>query len=143
MTNTNKLRNWRKARNLTKPNYKVYFENIIEELFEPLYDKKTVKFIKEEITDKYFIDDGLLEVNAVIDAINDISVFSINEVEMMGYNFDMTLSETIKEISSRSQCELQKEVWDNWEPQGKWKKSTTKEAKSKWYIADYSKCLIN
>lgn len=142
MTNTNKLRKWRSQRQLTTANYKVYFENIIEELFEPLYDKNKVKFIKEEITDKYFIDDGLLEVNAVVDAINDISVFSINETEMMGYNFDLTLSETIKEIDSRCQNPNQKMLWEQWGYDGKkWMKDINQDP-STLYVASYDGCKL-
>ena len=141
MTNTNKLKQWRKDRNLTTPNYKTYFENIIEELFEPLYDKKTVAFIKEEITDKYFIDDGRLDTNAIIDTCNDISVFSINEVEMMGYSFDATLSETIKEIDSRNQNKNQAEIWSKWGADGKWMKDANQD-KSTLYVANYEGCKL-
>lgn len=127
----NKLKQWREERNIIEASYKGYFRNIIEELLEPMYDKEDIDFLKEEIVDKYFRDVKLDE-HKVVDTINDISVFSINENELMGYDFEKTMSETIKEIESRK-GEINPET-------KKFEKFKDDYHKSLWYSADYSKC---
>lgn len=143
MTNTEKLRQWRSDRKLSKPNTKVFIENILEELLEICFkDKMTIQLMKDEIIEDYFSIIPLSE-NDVIDAINDIVVFSINETETMGYDADLTLSETIKEIYSRKQDPMQKEMWDKWGYDNtKWKKSELPEHKALWYKADYARCKL-
>lgn len=54
--------------------------------------------------------------------------------ESYGYNFEIAMDETIKEISSRTGS------YD--ESAKKWVKDTSPEAKSKWYKADYEKARI-
>lgn len=54
--------------------------------------------------------------------------------EHYGYNFEIAMLETIKEISSRTGC------YD--ENAKKWVKDTSDEAKAKWYRADYEKARI-
>ena len=128
------LREWRRERGLGKSNYKAYFANVIEELLEPLYDDSSViNYFKNEIVGKYYREINL-DDEKIIDTLNDITVFSVNEAEMMGYDFDKTMDETIKEISSRT-GEYNEEV-------GKWQKFKTPEAVAKWYKADYSKCKV-
>lgn len=51
-----------------------------------------------------------------------------------GFNFEIAMLETIKEISSRTGS------YD--EASKKWIKDTSDEAKSKWYKADYEKARI-
>lgn len=126
-----RLEKWRNDRNITEANYKGYFRNVIEELLEPIYDKKQIDFLKEEIIDRYFIDVPLDEAK-VVDTINDISVFSINENELMGYDFEKTMSETIKEIESRK-GEINPET-------KKFEKFKDEYHQSLWYKADYSRC---
>ena len=141
MTNTQKLRVWRADRKLSKPNTKLFIENILEELLEICYkDKLTIQLMKDEIMEDYFGEP--LSENDTIDAINDIVVFSINEAETIGYDFDATLSETIKEISSREQCPIQKDMWkslgyDN----TKWKKDVNQD-KDTLYKANYEGCRL-
>jgi hypothetical protein len=133
-----KLEKWRNNRNISNADYKVYFGNIIEELLEPLYDKQDVKFIKDSIVDAWYRDIKLDETK-VIDTICDIGVFSINESENMGYNFEDSMSETIKEISSRKQDPIQKAEWEANGACGKWKKQVDQSVDTL-YTADYSKC---
>ncbi len=52
----------------------------------------------------------------------------------MGYDFKVAMDETIKEISSRTGS------FD--ESLNKWIKNTSKEAKAKWYKADYEKARM-
>ena len=142
MTNTQNLRQWRSDRKLSKPNTKVFIENILEELLEIHYtDKKKIDYIKNDIMERYFYGNPLSE-NDTIDSINDICVFSINEVETMGYDFDKTLDETIKEISSRQQDPIQKDIWDKWGYDNtKWKKDINQD-KSTLYKANYEDCKL-
>lgn len=134
---------WRKERNITNPDYRVYFQNIIEELFEPLgYSKEEISIIKIDIYNKYYPNELVLNENLVVDTICDIKVFSINELGTMKYNGKKCMKETIKEISSRKQNPQQKEEWDKNGANGKWLKSELEEHKALWYKADYSKCKL-
>lgn len=137
------LAKWRKERNITNPDYRVYFQNIIEELLEPLgYTKEEISIIKIDIYNKYYPNELVLNENLVVDTICDIKVFSINELGTMKYNGKKCMKETIKEISSRNQDEDQKENWLKNGAVGKWQKSELEEHKKLWYKADYSKCKL-
>lgn len=142
MTNIEKLRVWRSDRKLSKPNTKLFIENILEELLEIHYtDKKKIDYIKNDIMERYFYGNPLSEIDT-IDSINDIVIFSINETETMGYDADLTLSETILEIDSRKQDPIQKEMWDKWgDDNTKWKK-WSEQPKETLYKADYSRCKL-
>lgn len=133
------LARWRKERNITHSNYYTYCGNIIEELLEPLYEKETVKLIKEEILKKYFVEMNNLDEDKVVDTICDVQVFSINELGTMKYNNKKCMIETIKEISSRKQDPQQKIEWTNTKPTGKWKKWED-QPKDTLYAANYSIC---
>ncbi len=137
------LARWRKEKNITNPDYRVYFQNIIEELFEPLgYTKEEISIIKIDIYNRYYPDELVLNENLVVDSICDIKVFSINELGTMKYNGKKCMKETIKEISSRQQDKFQKEIWDKNGAVGKWQKSELEEHKKLWYKANYSKCKL-
>jgi hypothetical protein len=66
-----------------------------------------------------------------IDALSDIRVFCINGTEAMGYNAEIAMDETIKEISSRKGAYNKKSE--------KWEKFKDKESMKLWYKANYSK----
>ncbi len=55
-----------------------------------------------------------------------------DKLKELGYDFEKTIKETIKEISARTGSMVD----------GKFEKLTTPEAKSKWYKADYSVCKL-
>ena len=132
---------WRAARPALRSNHRIYFQNIIEELLEPLYTKEAVKEFTKEIVDKYYAE-GIEPAgsNCILDSICDIQVFSINEVELMGYYNNNCMDETVKEISSRQQDPIQKDFWDIWGYDGtKWKKDPIQDP-STLYTADYRKC---
>lgn len=57
-----------------------------------------------------------------------------NLVEGLGYDFILSMHETVKEISSR------RGAWS--EEKGKWIKDTSEEARKMWYKANYKKCRI-
>ena len=52
----------------------------------------------------------------------------------LGYDFNMCMDETLKEIESRTGA-INSET-------GKWEKFKTDEAKAKWYKADFKKCKL-
>jgi len=136
-----KLKQWRNERKISKANYKLFCENIIEELLEPLYDKEVVKEIKKQIVNNWF-DVNPKSENDIIDTICDISVFSINEAENMNYDFEKSMDETIKEISSRKQSPIQKEIWEKWGYDNtKWEKDKN-QPKETLYKANYESCRV-
>lgn len=141
-TLTENLKEWRSCRNIKSSNTKVFIENILEELLEIYYaDKEMVKACKNDIISDYFCLPELNE-NEVIDAIQDIQVFCINETELMDYDNLKCNDEVFKEISSREQDPQQKEEWAKNGAKGKWLKSELEEHKALWYKADYSKCKL-
>ena len=136
------LAKWRSKRNITNPDYRVYFQNIIEELFEPLgYTKEEISIIKIDIYNKYYPNELVLNENLIVDTICDIKVFSINELGTMKYNGKKCMKETIKEISSREQDKDQKENWLKNGAVGKWQKDSSQD-KDTLYVANYSKCKL-
>lgn len=74
-----------------------------------------------------FPKDTAIYFNSVLDKCADIC-------QQQGYNFEIAMLETIKEISSRTG------FYD--ENAKKWVKDTSPEAKSKWYKADYERAKI-
>lgn len=140
MSLTTDLRQWRKDRNITEANTKVYVANIIEELLEIFTeDKKEIKHLQSKIMDKYFNRDPLSEFDT-LDSIQDIQTFSINETELMGYDNHLCNQEVFKEIDSRLQDPEQRIEWEQYGAFGKWKKSQLEQDKKLWYKADYLDC---
>lgn len=107
-----KLKEWREERGLFLQSDKTkHFGYICEEVSEGLR--------AEHIED-------------VIDAYADIIVFAINAIEQHGYNAEMVMNETIKEIASRK---------GQIDPiTKKWEKYKDEYSVSNWVKADYSKC---
>lgn len=68
------------------------------------------------------------------DFFNDILIDCAKLCEKYGFNFEIAMLETIKEISSRTGA------YD--ENARKWVKDTGDEARAKWYKADYEKARI-
>ena len=139
MSLTVNLKAWRKDRNITKANTKVYVENVIEELMEIYYTDK--QFIKEEkdLIMAMFFNAEPISTEDTIDAIQDIQVFSINETELMGYDNEMCNYEVFKEINSREQDPTQMIEWKTNGAKGKWLKDTNQSEVTK-YKADYARC---
>lgn len=140
---TRDLRQWRKDRNITESNTRVYVANVIEELLEIYFsDKDRIKHYQNKILDEYF-DRTPISEEGTLDAIQDIQVFSINETEQMGYDNYKCNNEVYSEISSRRQCPVQKEDWDDGikVKSEKWKKDINQD-KDTLYKADYSICRL-
>ena len=68
----------------------------------------------------------------IVDALADLIILSTNHIEQMGYDLDLVMKETVKEISSRTGA-VNPET-------GKWEKDTSPEAQANWYKAKYSTC---
>ena len=81
-------------------------------------------------------------LNDVVDAIQDIQVFCINETELMGFDNIKCNKEVFSEINSREQNPIQKEQWEKFGTFGKWEKSLLPEHIEKWYKADYESCKL-
>lgn len=137
---TQKLIGWRNCRNITNENTRLYISNVIEELLEVYHtDKELIKKLQEEIMTNYFsFLEPINELNT-IDAIQDIQVFSINEVELMGYDNLKCNDEVFKEISSRRQDPKQAMEWSINGRGGKWNK-WIEQPKESLYKANYEGC---
>lgn len=138
-----KLREWRKDRHLELQDHKVYIENIYEELLEAYYTKEFIQEVKQEFKENLLQDDiKVASEHEVVDAIADIIVFSINQLELMGYDANKVMNETIKEISSRKQDPVQQEIWFKSGFDGtKWQKDLSQDINTL-YKANYQGCKI-
>jgi hypothetical protein len=76
-----------------------------------------------------------------VDALCDLMVICAGALYKKGYCPTLSLQETIKEISSRKQCAVQKDIWDKWGASGKWQKSATQSSDTL-YVADYEKARL-
>lgn len=140
---TENLKQWRKARNITKADYLTFVGNILEELLEPIYEKLAVDDIKTKILNQYFSYTDEFEWNEldIIDAIQDIQVFCINETELMGYDNLKCNDEVFKHINCRKQDPTQKEQWGKFGAYGKWEKDK-KQPKEEIYNPNYKECKL-
>ena len=135
------LREWRTNRNICEYEHRTQVENIVEEMLELMYPPKSslIKQFKYEISSKYFADETINEEK--IDAYCDLIVFSINAIELLGYDAKKCMDETIKEISSRKQNPIQKQLWANGNKSSKWEKDSEQD-KSTLYTANYKECKL-
>jgi len=76
-----------------------------------------------------------------IDAICDIIVFAVNELELEGYNIDLAMKQVVKHISSRIQDPIQAFEWLQLGPSGKWQKWKLQPAETL-YEPDYTICRL-
>lgn len=92
------------------------------------WDKSAhASFLAEELSEFLRSKDSSGE----IDALCDIIVFATNAIRIKGYDPNVAMDETLKEINSRTGA-LNAET-------GKWEKFKTTEAMALWYAADYQK----
>ena len=141
-TLTENLRQWRADRNITKADYFVFVENILEELMECIYPKNRIHRFKEKIMNDYFNKDiVVINDSEIVDILQDIQVFCINETELMGFDNIKCNKEVFSEINSREQDPEQKEEWLKNGAVGKWKKNERQES---WtlYKANYESCKL-
>lgn len=118
------LKIWREDRGLIEPQVSINKETgnpaIIDMLLEEVEELRLALLNNDE--------------HEIIDACDDLIVLSSNHIAQSGYNLDLTMKETLKEINSRTGSIN--------ETTGKWEKFKTQEAKAKWYKANYSTCRI-
>ena len=120
---TENLRQWRSDRNITKADYLTFVENILEELMECIHSKDMIPKFKKQIMNEYFNKDIVTVINSeVVDILQDIQVFCINETELMGFDNIKCNKEVFSEINSREQDPIQKEEWLKNGAVGKWQK---------------------
>lgn len=118
MTVLNKIVQWNKERN----NVEFSISNETEMLYEEL---------KELVV-------GYPNEHEMIDALCDIIVVATGAIHKLGYNPNIAMNETLKEISSRQQDPIQKDIWKKWGASGKWEKNKSQKP-STLYKADYTK----
>ena len=137
---TENLRQWRADRNITKADYLTFVENILEELMECIHSKDMIPKFKKQIMNDYFNKDIVTVINSeVVDILQDIQVFCINETELMGYDDTKTDSEVFKHINCRKQDPIQYIEWKEKGAYGKWQKDNSQDY-SEIYEPDYASC---
>ena len=139
-TLTENLKVWRKERNISKADYLVFVGNILEELLEPVFEKIFIPKIKQDILNEYF-QFGEINENEVVDAVQDIQVFCINETELMGYDNVKCNNEVFKHINCRKQDPTQYLEWKEKGAYGKWKK-WNEQPEEEIYQPDYESCKL-
>ena len=84
------------------------------------------------------------DTHEMVDALADIIVIAAGELVKLGFNPELCLKQTVKEISSREQCPEQATRWaaDNKQPGEKWLKNPS-QPQSTLYTADYSTCKLH
>ena len=142
-TLTENLKLWRKKRNISNANYLSFVGNILEELLEPIYEKVAVDDIKTKIVNQYFSYTDEFEWNKedIVDAIQDIQVFCINETELMGYDNVKCNNEVFKHIDCRKQNPIQKEQWEKFGAFEKWEKDR-QQNQEEIYQPNYESCKL-
>lgn len=83
------------------------------------------------------------DTHEMIDALADIIVIAAGEMVKLGFNPELCLKQTVREISSREQDHQQALAWSNGvrELGEKWLKNT-QQAPHTLYQADYSTCKL-
>ena len=103
---------------------------------------KALDKLKEELQE--FIDaEEMQDEEGKVDALADIIVIAAGELVKLRYNPELTLKQTVKEISSRRQDPAQAQRWaaNNKQPGEKWLKDIN-QPKDTLYKADYSTCKL-
>lgn len=94
----------------------------------------------QEFRDAYAAND----IDGMVDALQDMIVIVAGETVKLGYNPELCLKQTVKEISSRQQDPDQAAAWANGQkvPGEKWLKNR-KQDPSTLYTANYSTCKLH
>ena len=90
----------------------------------------------------YFNKEDIVPIKSeIIDILQDIQVFCINETELMGYDNIKCNDEVFQEINSREQDPQQFAEWQKFGASGKWQKNRHQKD---WtlYKANYESCKI-
>ena len=84
------------------------------------------------------------DTEGMVDALQDLTVIAAGETVKLGFNPELCLKQTVKEISSRAQCPDQAASWAKGDrmPGEKWLKNRDQDP-STLYTADYSTCKLS
>ena len=104
---------------------------------------KALEKLNEELEE---FEEGFVKADTheMIDALADLIVIAAGEMVKLGFNPELCLKQTVKEISSREQCPDQAASWANGDhmPGEKWLKNP-KQDPATIYSADYSTCRLH
>ena len=104
---------------------------------------KALEKLNEELEE---FEDGFVKADTheMIDALADLIVIAAGEMVKLGFNPELCLKQTVKEISSREQCPDQAASWATGDrmPGEKWLKNP-KQDPATLYSADYSTCKLH
>ena len=84
------------------------------------------------------------DIEGMVDALQDLTVIAAGETVKLGFNPELCLKQTVKEISSREQCPDQAASWAKGDrmPGEKWLKNRDQDPATL-YSADYSTCKLH
>ena len=104
---------------------------------------KALEKLNEELEE---FEDGFVKADTheMLDALADLIVIAAGEMVKLGFNPELCLKQTVKEISSREQCPDQAASWATGDrmPGEKWLKNP-KQDQTTLYSADYSTCKLH
>jgi len=103
---------------------------------------KALSKLTEELEE---FDEGFAKADTheMVDALADLIVIAAGEIVKLGFNPELCLKQTVKEISSREQDPAQATAWavGNKQPGEKWLKNPNQDPATL-YSADYSTCKL-
>ena len=109
---------------------------------ECIHSKDMIPKFKKQIMNDYFNRDIVRVINSeVVDILQDIQVFCINETELMGFDNIKCNNEVFKHINCRKQDPEQYLEWKEKVPYGKWKK-WSEQPKDEIYEPNYGDCKL-
>ena len=104
---------------------------------------KALEKLNEELEE---FEEGFVKADTheMLDALADLIVIAAGEMVKLGFNPELCLKQTVKEISSREQCPDQAASWANGDrmPGEKWLKNPEQDPVTL-YSADYSTCKLH
>ena len=100
-------------------------------------DRVEVVMLEEEL-DEFIVAETSAQM---VDALCDIIVVATGAMWKLGYNPNIAMEETLKEINSRQQDPVQKAQWEENGAEGKWKKWVYQPSNTL-YKADYNKAKL-
>ena len=114
-----------------------------QERYGTTFDFKMAKDKLEEELQEFRDAFEAVDVDGMIDAMADLIVIAAGEMVKLGYNPELCLKQTVKEIYSREQHPKQALDWANGQrlPGEKWIKNREQDP-STLYAADYSTCKL-
>ena len=150
MNSIKKIEEWLEERNLPAMGFDPWqsLYNHLEELLEGLgfNSENSKRYAREYAKDMKNLweelDSPEITEDAVVDSRCDKIVFAIDDLMKLGYNPELALLETHREINSRVQDPAQARLWeDQGVPTGKWQKWLGQDPTTL-YKADYSQCKL-